>query len=399
MPDFSSIYFLWPLMLWACALVPALALVYVLKTKKRPPILLGLGLLLLCIALARPQTVLMTPVRDATVMLVMDTSGSMRAKDLQPSRIEAAQKAAQQFIEDKPRSLRVGLVTVAGTAALAQAPTDDRDVLLKAIDYLPLQYGSALGTGILVSLEALLPGAGIDAQKIINESDVAGGAKNSANSGQSLDEKKTAGNTAKPSTSQGRQMAIVLMSDGQSNMGPELKQMADLAAQHQVKIYTVGIGTTEGDVVQMQGRSMRVKLEDEALKKVSAITQGDYFKADSAQALKSVYDKLGHRLRFEKQAMSEVSAHVSILGLLLGLGQRPSAALSGWEKSSKVCIRAWVWASVGMPPMAPAPVTDNAAAALAKTMALDKDSPRAKAAAKVPVKVSPAPMLSTTAMV
>jgi Ca-activated chloride channel homolog len=263
--------------------------------------------------------VLMTPVRDATVILVMDTSGSMRAKDLQPSRIEVAQKAAQQFIEDKPRRLRVGLVTVAGTAALAQAPTEDRDALLKAIDYLPLQYGSALGTGILVSLEALLPGAGIDAQKIINESAETGGAKNQTNSGQSLYDKKAAPNSASPSTGQGRQMAIVLMSDGQSNMGPELKQMADLAATHQVKIYTVGIGTTEGDVVQMQGRSMRVKLEDEALQKVSAITQGEYFKADSVQALKSIYNSLGHRLRFEKRAMSEVTAHVSILGLLLVL--------------------------------------------------------------------------------
>jgi Ca-activated chloride channel homolog len=318
-PDLSSIYFLWPLMLWACALVPALALVYSLKTRKRPPLLLGLGLLLLCISLARPQTVLMTPVRDATVMLVMDTSGSMRAKDLQPSRIEVAQKAAQQFIEDKPRRLRVGLVTVAGTAALAQAPTEDRDVLLKAIDYLPMQYGSALGTGILVSLEALLPGAGIDAQKIINESAETGGAKNQTQSGQSLDDQKAAAHAASPSTGQGRQMAIVLISDGQSNMGPELKQMADLAATHQVKIYTVGIGTTEGDVVQMQGRSMRVKLEDEALKKVSAITQGEYFKADSAQALKSIYNQLGHRLRFEKRAMSEITAHVAILGLLLVL--------------------------------------------------------------------------------
>ena len=319
MPDFSSIYFLWPMMLWTCTLVAALAIIYSLKTRKRPPIVLGLGLLLLCISLARPQTVLMTPVRDATVILVMDTSGSMRAKDLQPSRIEVAQKAAQQFIEDKPRRLRVGLVTVAGTAALAQAPTEDRDVLLKAIDYLPLQYGSALGTGILVSLEALLPGAGIDAQKIINESAEAGGTINKTSSGQSLDGKNTAPNTASQSTGQGRQMAIVLMSDGQSNMGPELKQMADLAATHQVKIYTVGIGTTEGDVVQMQGRSMRVKLEDEALKKVSAITQGEYFKADSAQALKSIYNKLGHRLRFEKRAMSELTAHVSILGLLLVL--------------------------------------------------------------------------------
>lgn len=319
MPDLSSIYFLWPLMLWACALVPALAFVYSLKTRKWPPLVLGLGLMLLCMSLARPQTVLMTPVRDATVMLVMDTSGSMRAKDLQPSRIEVAQKAAQQFIEDKPRRLRVGLVTVAGTAALAQAPTEDRDALLKAIEYLPLQYGSALGTGILVSLEALLPGAGIDAQKIINESAETGGAKNQTQSGQSLDNQKAAAHAASPSTGQGRQMAIVLISDGQSNMGPELKQMADLAATHQVKIYTVGIGTTEGDVVQMQGRSMRVKLEDEALKKVSAITQGEYFKADSAQALKSIYNQLGHRLRFEKRAMSEITAHVAILGLLLVL--------------------------------------------------------------------------------
>jgi Ca-activated chloride channel family protein len=303
------------MMLWASALVPALALVYVLKTKKRPPILLGLGLLLLCISLARPQTVLMTPVLDATVMLVMDTSGSMRAKDLQPSRIEVAQKAAQQFIEDKPRRLRVGLVTVSGTAALAQAPTEDRDVLLKAIDYLPLQYGSALGAGILVSLEALLPGAGIDAQKIINESADSGGAKNQANSGQSLDDKKTAPNTANPSTGQGRQMAIVLMSDGQSNMGPELIKMAELAASHEVKVYTVGIGTPEGDVVQIQGRSMRVKLEDEALKKVANITQGVYYRADSTEGLAKIYDQLGYRLRFEKRALSEITSYLALLGM------------------------------------------------------------------------------------
>jgi Ca-activated chloride channel family protein len=314
-PDFSSLYFLWPLMLWACVVVPALALVYALKTKRRPPVLLGLGLLLLCIALARPQMVLMTPVRDASVMLVLDTSGSMRAKDLKPSRIDVAQKTAQQFFADKPQRLQVGLVTVAGTAALAQAPTEDRDLLLKAIDYLPLQYGSALGTGILVALEAMLPGSGIDAQKIINESAENGGARNPSTAGQSLDDKKSATSP----TGQARQMAIVLMSDGQSNMGPELKQIADLAATHQVKIYTVGIGTTEGDVVRLQGRSMRVKLEDEALKKISTITQGEYFRADSAEALKSIYDKLGYRLRFEKRAMSEVTAHVSVLALLLVL--------------------------------------------------------------------------------
>jgi Ca-activated chloride channel family protein len=269
---------------------------------------------MLCAAMARPQTVLISPLREATVMLVIDTSGSMRAKDLKPSRIEAAQQAAQQFIQDKPSRLRVGLVTVAGTAALAQAPTEERDALLKALDYLPLQYGSALGTGLLVSLEALLPGADIDAQKIINEASEMGG-KKANDMGKSLDDK------AKPATeasaSRGKNMAIVLMSDGQSNMGPELLKMAELAAKHEVKVYTVGIGTKEGDVVHIQGRSMRVKLEDEALQKVSALTQGEYFRADSTEGLKNVYDQLGYKLRFEKRAMTEISAQIALLGMLL----------------------------------------------------------------------------------
>ncbi len=314
MPDLSSLQFLWPFMLYACVGVPIFAVYYAYRTQQIPPLVLCLGLLLLCAAMARPQTVLMTPLREATVMLVIDTSGSMRAKDLKPSRIEAAQQAAQQFIQDKPSRLRVGLVTVAGTAALAQAPTEERDVLLKALEYLPLQYGSALGTGLLVSLEALLPGADIDAQKIINEASEMGG-KKASDTGKSLDDKAKPATEA--STGRGKNMAIVLMSDGQSNMGPELLKMAELAAKHEVKVYTVGIGTTEGDVVHIQGRSMRVKLEDEALQKVSALTQGEYFKADSTEGLKNIYDKLGYKLRFEKRAMTEISAQVALLGMLL----------------------------------------------------------------------------------
>ena len=314
MPDLSSLQFLWPFMLYACVGVPLFAGHYAYQTKQVPPLVLCLGLLMLCAAMARPQTVLMSPLREATVMLIIDTSGSMRAKDLKPSRIEAAQQAAQQFIQDKPSRLRVGLVTVAGTAALAQAPTEERDALLKALDYLPLQYGSALGTGLLVSLEALLPGADIDAQKIINEASEMGG-KKANDMGKSLDDK------AKPATeasaSRGKNMAIVLMSDGQSNMGPELLKMAELAAKHEVKVYTVGIGTKEGDVVHIQGRSMRVKLEDEALQKVSALTQGEYFRADSTEGLKNVYDQLGYKLRFEKRAMTEISAQIALLGMFL----------------------------------------------------------------------------------
>jgi Ca-activated chloride channel family protein len=250
-------------------------------------------------------------------MLALDTSGSMRAKDLKPSRIEAAQEAAQKFIDNKPPRLRVGLVTVAGTAALAQSPTEEKEALRKALENLPLQYGSALGSGLLISLEALLPGAGIDAQKIINESADGSGPKKPANLGKSLDDKNAKAKESEASASRGRNMAIVLMSDGQSNMGPELLKMAELAASHEVKVYTVGIGTAEGDVVHIQGRSMRVKLEEEALKKVAALTQGEYFRADSTEGLVKIYDTLGYRLKFEKRALSEITSYVALLGMLL----------------------------------------------------------------------------------
>ena len=315
MPDLSSISFLWPLMLYSAILVPVLGLGYAYVTKRFPPIILSLGLAMLCVAMARPQAVLMAPLREATVMLALDTSGSMRAKDLKPSRIEAAQQAALKFIESKPARLRVGLVTVAGTAALAQAPTEEKDALRRALENLPLQYGSALGSGLLISLEALLPGSGIDAQKIINESADNGGPRKTADSGKSLDAPKPKETEA--SASRGRNMAIVLMSDGQSNMGPELIKMAELAASHEVKVYTVGIGTPEGDVVQIQGRSMRVKLEDEALKKVANITQGVYYRADSTEGLAKIYDQLGYRLRFEKRALSEITSYVALLGMVL----------------------------------------------------------------------------------
>ncbi len=314
MPDISSISFLWPLMLYSAMVVPVFGLAYAYVTKRFPPIILSLGLAMLCVAMARPQAVLVAPLREATVMLALDTSGSMRAKDLKPSRIQAAQQAALQFIESKPTSLRVGLVTVAGTAALAQAPTEEKDALRRALENLPLQYGSALGSGLLISLEALLPGAGIDAQKIINESADNGGPRKPVDSGKSLDAPKPKDSEA--SASRGRNMAIVLMSDGQSNMGPELIKMAELAASHEVKVYTVGIGTPEGDVVHIQGRSMRVKLEDEALKKVANITQAAYFRADSTEGLAKIYDQLGYRLRFEKRALTEITSYLALLGMV-----------------------------------------------------------------------------------
>lgn len=331
MPDLLTLDFMWPPLLGALILLPLVAWVYLrmnrsasmsMKAKRSrwhrhlPFVVVLLGLAVLLIAMARPQSIMLTPMREATVMLVIDTSGSMRANDVQPSRIDAAQAEAERFVLAKPARLRVGLVTIAGTAALAQAPTEQRDDLLKALDNLPLQYGSALGSGVLIALEALLPASGIDAQKIINEA--SDGARKKAE-GQSLGATSKTENSAAAAQANGRAMAIVLLTDGQGNLGPELLEMAKLAAQHRVRIYTVGVGTPEGAVVQVQGRSMRVRLEEDALQQVARLTDGEYFRASSAKDLQKIYDQLGHRFKFEKRAVTEISGAMALLGMVLVL--------------------------------------------------------------------------------
>lgn len=328
MPDLFSLEVLWPRLLWVQVAVPLLAWFYLRRAGGVQPaaatgawrvhapmglVLLGLALLLL--AAARPQAVLLSPVREATVLLAIDTSGSMRATDVAPNRLEAARAAAERFIEAQPPRLRVGLVTVAGTAALAQAPTDERESLRRALEQLPLQYGSALGSGVAIALEALLPGAGIDAQKIINEAD--DGPARKKNLGQALP--GASGPQPPKQEGDGRAKAVVLITDGQGNMGPDLLEMARLAAQHRVRIHTVGVGTPEGALVQAQGRSMRVRLEEETLRQVARLTGGEYFAAASAPALEQVYAQLGHRLRFERRALTEVSAWVAALGMCLAV--------------------------------------------------------------------------------
>lgn len=331
MPDMLSIRFLWPALLWALLVLPLLVWTYVRRVSfsrgraaspwarlstHLPFGLLLLGMAMLVLAMARPQALMLTPVREATVVLAIDTSGSMRASDVHPSRIDAARAEALRFIEAKPGRLRVGLVTLAGTAALAQAPTVRRDDLVRALEQLPLQYGSALGSGVLIALETLLPGAGIDAQKIINEA--SSGPPRKRPEAQVMpgpDPTPAAGGP------DGRAMAIVLFTDGQGNMGPDLQDMAQLAARHRVRIYTVGVGTPEGAIVQVQGRSMRVRLEEEPLRQVARTTGGEYFRAASAQELQQVYDQLGHRFRFEKRAVTEITGAVSALAMsLVALG-------------------------------------------------------------------------------
>lgn len=328
LPWTADVTFQWPAMLWLLAVVPLSALGYAWLARRRreatryahlasagapraegffgalvraaPPALMLLALAALLFALARPQASLVLPARARTVMLAIDVSGSMRAGDVKPDRIGAARAAAKAFIEAQPADAKVGLVSVAATASVAQSPTAKRADLFEAIDRLQLQLGTALGSGIVISLATLLPEAGIDVQRHVSGTSSRWGLDAAA--------PKPAPPGSNPNA------AIVLVSDGQSNTGPDPLKMAQLAADHGVRIYTVGVGTPEGATLSAKGMSMRVRLDETVLKRVAEITHGDYFPVGSATQLTAVYRGLAARLSVERKRPVEVS------GLLAGLG-------------------------------------------------------------------------------
>ena len=338
--------FLWPELLWALLVLPFLILGYlwILRRKRRaadryaslslmrtamvgttrfrrhiPPLLLFAALTTMILGLARPAAVVPVPRHHETVILAMDVSGSMRAKDMQPDRITAAQEAAKAFVNDQPRGTRIGVVAFAGAAAVVQSPTASKEDVLAAIDRFQLQRGTAIGSGIIVSLATLFPEAGITLESV--PSGKMGGGRGEAQAANRerdwwANKPREAWKPVPPGSN--ASSAIVLLSDGQSNTGPKIDEAAKLAADHGVRIYTVGVGTVKGEILGSEGWSMRVKLDEDALKSIANVTYGEYLHAASAPELKKVYQALSAKLMFEKKA-SEISAIFSAVAAALAL--------------------------------------------------------------------------------
>jgi Ca-activated chloride channel homolog len=334
--------FLWPDMLWALLLLPLLvgAYLWLLNRRKKvalryanlslvkqamgrsagwrrhlPPALLWLATAALLIAAARPAAVITLPLQQKTIVLAMDVSGSMRATDVKPNRITAAQEAANTFVAELPRSVRVAVVSFAGTAAVVQTPTLSRDDVVAAIDRFQLQRGTATGSGIVLSLATIFPEAGIDLSQIT-------GARNMPPS---------PGDKARPDFTPVEpgsysSAAIIMLTDGQRTTGPDPLDAAKMASERGVRVYTVGIGTKEGETIGFEGWSMRVRLDEDTLKNIADRTRADYFYAGTAEDLKKVYQSLSSRLVVEKKE-TEVSALFAALGALLVI---MAAGLSVW---------------------------------------------------------------------
>lgn len=337
------ISFLWPEALWALALWPVLVALYLwsLVRKRRhalqyahlglvkqamgqgpswrrhlPPALLALAVLALLLACARPTATITLPSPQQTLLLAMDVSGSMRATDVKPNRLEASQIAAKAFVKDLPRHVRVGVVAFAGTAAVVQAPTLSREDVIAAIDRFQLQRGTAIGSGIVLSLATLFPQEDIDLSEVSSEERVPS----------ALNHKPKTTPPAPVPPGSFKSAAIILLTDGQSTTGPMPMDAAKMAADHGVKVYTVGFGTADGEIIGFEGWSMRVRLDEETLKTIAGLTHAEYYFAGSAGDLKKVYDTLSTRLVFERRE-TEVTALFAAAGALLTV---LAAGLSLW---------------------------------------------------------------------
>jgi Ca-activated chloride channel family protein len=209
-------------------------------------------------------------------------------------------------------------VSFAGTAAVVQPPTQNREDLIAAIDRFQLQRATAIGSGIIVSLATIFPDAGIDVSALIYG--------RNAPRGVPLDQAgKTEKKEFKPvAPGSYTSAAIILLTDGQRTTGPDSIDAARMAADRGVRIFTVGFGTKSGETIGFEGWSMRVRLDEETLKTIASMTRGEYFYAGTATDLTKVYQSLNSRFLMEKKDM-EISALFAAAAAVAAL---VSAALS-----------------------------------------------------------------------
>ena len=333
--------FLWPDLLWLLLLLPILVAAYlhVLRRRKKaairytnlaqvraaigpgqklrrhlPPALFLLALAAALIAAARPSAVVTLPSQFLTIILAMDVSRSMLAGDVAPNRITAAQAAAKAFITDLPKNVRLGIVTFAGTASVVQTPTENREEMLAAINRFQLQRATATGSGLLLSLATLFPEEGFDLQAAIYGSGFSGG-------GAPIERgaKKGAKKEHKPvppgSYTSG---AVILISDGRRTTGPDPVEIAKIAADYGVRVFTVGFGTLDGSMVGSEEFSFWARLDEPTLKAVAAMTGAEYFHAGTGADLRKVYESLSLKFALERRE-TEITALLSAAAALLAV--------------------------------------------------------------------------------
>jgi Ca-activated chloride channel family protein len=340
--------FQWPEMLWLALLLPLLVALYVWLMRQRkkavvrypglalvrdalgkarawrrhvPPALLLAAFGALIVGGARPTAMMVLPTQSQTIIMAMDVSGSMRATDVAPDRMTASQVAARAFASALPSNVRIGVVAYAGTAHLVQAPTLNRDDVLAAIERFQPQRATAIGSGLLVALATLFPDQNIDVSMVTGRPKMPRALQPDD---RGAGDPRTDFTPVPPGSYE--EAAIILMTDGQNTTGPDPMNVAQMAADRGVKVFTVGFGTEEGEIISIEGWRMRVRLDEDTMKKIANLTHGEYFRAGSGADLMSVYEALKSRLLLEKRQVEITALFAYAAGLLM----LAAAGLSVW---------------------------------------------------------------------
>jgi Ca-activated chloride channel homolog len=288
--------FSWPFALVALLLVPLLVALYVVRERRRtafaagfaspsllpnvvarspgirrhlPIVLLLLGFTAIVLGVARPHATVNVKREEATVVLALDVSRSMKAKDVEPTRLDAARNAAKAFLDRVPEKFRVGVVSFATRATVGLPPTADRELVRSALDALKPGEGTAIGDAVVLSTRV----------------------------GQ---QQRTSEGSETPPRS------VLLISDGARDGGRTTPQAAaEEAKRLKVPVYTVLVGTPEGVVEEtVTGgfkQIIRVPPSPETLQQIAQISGGEFFTATDADGLKRVYEELGSRLGTRKE--------------------------------------------------------------------------------------------------
>jgi Ca-activated chloride channel homolog len=255
------------------------------------------ALLSLIVALGRPTTTTTVPAGRATVILSIDISRSMLQTDIRPSRLQAAEQAALSFVQSRANNTQIGVVVFAGFAQLVQPPTTDQEALMTVIDSLTTGRGTAIGSGIIESLNAIAE---------LNN-DVA-----PVELGAAEQPDPVPAGTYVPDI-------IVVLTDGVTTTGPEPLMAAQLAADRGVRVFTIGFGTEAGSSGLFGGGGgFRRGLDEPTLIQIAEITGGEYYTAASAGELQKVFNELPTYL-ITREEIVEISVLFAAIGAYLAI--------------------------------------------------------------------------------
>jgi Ca-activated chloride channel family protein len=318
--------FIWPVLLWSLLTIPLLVLLYLRMQKRRaqyavrygslglvqqatgrgvgsrrhiPAIIFLTGLIVLFLALGRPQMVMGLPKVEGIVILAFDVSGSMSADDFEPTRMEVAKAVARDFVARQPSTVQVGIVAFSDSGFSTQLPTNDQAAILASINRLQPQRGTSLANGIIVSLNTIASVTGQEPILGINGA-----------------EASTPPPTPLPVVSADNSAVIVLLTDGENNMNPDPLEAAQLAADRGVPIHTIAVGSVEGTILEVNGFSVYTKVDESALQQISGITDGLYFNAETEEDLRTIYENIEPQFRVSEEE-TEVTAVFAGLGILI----------------------------------------------------------------------------------